>query len=143
MARAVGSVNFLCDANISPHLARALNALSVPDGHSVQHLTEKFSADTPDIEWVQLLSVEGGWAVVTQDRAMARNPIEQEALRRSGLTVFMLGRAWNSQRQWDKAAALVRWWPRIVEQALLVAGGAAFEVPWGYSSKKRLRQIRI
>ncbi len=55
----------------------------------------------------------------------------------------MLGRAWNSQTQWSQAAALVRWWPKLIEQALLIARGAAFEVPFGFSSKKRLRQIRL
>ena len=136
-------MNFLCDANISPHIAHALNALCQAEGHSVLHLTDKFRADTPDIDWVQELSREGRWSVVTQDRTMARHPIEQEVLRRSGLIVFMLARGWNSQRLWDKAAALVRWWPKIMEQALLVAGGAAFEVPWGFSGKKRLKQIRL
>lgn len=136
-------MNFLCDANVSPHLAHALDVLSRPEGHAVQHLRDRFRPDTPDAEWVTALAGEGRWAVVTHDRAMSRRPLEQEALRRSGLIVFMLGRAWNSQTQWSQAAALVRWWPKLIEQALLIAGGAAFEVPFGFSSKKRLRQIRL
>lgn len=90
-------MNFFCDANVSPHLAHALDALSQPEGHPVKHLTDKFPAATPDIDWVNSLAREGRWAVLTQDRAMARRPIEQEVLRRSGLIVFMLARAWNSQ----------------------------------------------
>lgn len=143
MAKSDGGVRFLCDANISPHLAKALNALSSPDGHSVVHLREKFAPDTADVEWISALAAEGRWAVITHDRAMARRPIEQEALRRSGLIVFMLARSWNSQRQWSQVAALVRWWPRILEQASLVAGGAAFEVPFGFSGTKRLKQIKL
>jgi hypothetical protein len=136
-------VKFLCDANISPYLAQALHALSGPDGHEVIHLRDKFPADTQDVVWIEALAGEGGWSVVTFDRAMSRRPVELEALRRSGLTVFMLARAWSSQTQWTQAAPLVRWWPRILDQASLVAGGAAFEVPFGYSSKKRLKQIRL
>lgn len=136
-------MNFFCDANISLHLAHALNELSRPEGHPVYHLTDKFPADTSDIKWVTDLAADGRWSVLTQDRAMARHRLEQEALRRSGLIVFMLARAWNSQQHWNKAAALVRWWPRLVEQASLVQGGAAFEVPWGFSGKKRLKQIRL
>jgi hypothetical protein len=143
VAGEIGVVNVLCDANISPHLAHALNALSFPDGNSVFHLTDRFPADTPDIQWVQTLAKEGGWSILTQDRAMTKHPIEQEALRRSGLTVFMLARAWSSQRHWDKAAALVRWWPKIMDQACLVAGGAGFEVPWGFTGKKRLKQLKL
>jgi hypothetical protein len=74
---------------------------------------------------------------------MARKSVEQEALRRSGLIVFMLARAWSSQQHWSQAAALVRWWPKIIEQAQLVTGGAAFEVPFGFSGKKRLKQMRL
>jgi hypothetical protein len=136
-------VKFLCDANISPHLARALNFLSHPEGHVVVHLKEKFDQRTADIEWISSLADEGGWAVVTRDRAMSRHPVEQEVLRRSGLTVFMLAKAWGSQDHWNIAAALVRWWPKILEQAVLVEGGAAFEVPFGFSGKKRLKQIRL
>jgi hypothetical protein len=55
----------------------------------------------------------------------------------------MLARAWSSQKMWDQAAALVRWWPRILEQAELIAGGAVFEVPFGFSNKKKLKQIRL
>lgn len=136
-------MNFFCDANISLHLAHALHALSLPNGHSVIHLTDRFRADTADVIWVEALSKEGSWSVLTQDRAMARHPVEQEALRRSGLTVFMLARGWSSQKHWDKAAALVRWWPKIIEQAGLVIGGAAFEVPWGFTGKKRLKQLKL
>jgi hypothetical protein len=117
--------------------------LSQPWGHRVVHITEKFSANTPDIEWVSRLAEEGGWIVLSHDRAMTRRAPELEALRRSGLTVFMLARAWSSQKMWDQAAALVRWWPRILEQAELIAGGAVFEVPFGFSNKKKLKQIRL
>jgi hypothetical protein len=136
-------VNFFCDANISPYIARALHSLSAPAGHTVVHISEKFRLDTPDIEWVSKLAEEGDWIVISHDRAMTRRSAEVEALRRSGLTVFVLARAWSSQKMWDHAAALVRWWPRILEQAALVAGGAIFEVPFGFSAKKRLKQIRL
>lgn len=136
-------MNFFCDANISLHLAHALQHLSKPEGHHVEHLGDRFPLDVSDTEWVTTLAREGRWAVITHDRAMSRRPLEQEALRRSGLIVFMLARAWNSQTQWSQAAALVRWWPKLIEQATLVAGGAAFEVPFGFSGKKRLRQIRL
>lgn len=136
-------MKFLCDANISPYFAKALDALSSPHGHSVIHLSDRFPPGAPDTKWIEDLAVEGGWAVVTHDRAMSRRPVEQEALRRSGLIVFMLARAWNSQPHWSQAAALVRWWPRILEQSALVAGGAAFEVPFGFSAKKRLKQMRL
>lgn len=136
-------MKFFCDANISPHLAKALNSLSLPENHLVQHLREKFDPRTPDITWIRALADEGGWAVITRDRAMSRQPVEQEVLRRSGLTVFMLAKAWGSQDHWSMSAALVRWWPKIIEQACLIEGGAAFEVPFGFTGRKRLKQIKL
>jgi hypothetical protein len=92
MGGSASGVNFFCDANISPHLARALDALSANDGRRVRHLREMFAPNTPDVTWIDKLSSEAAWTVITHDRAMARKPVEQEALRRSGLTVFMLSR---------------------------------------------------
>ena len=37
---------------------------------------------------------------------------------------------------------VVRWWPRIMEQADLVTGGAVFEVPYNFSGKGRFQQIQ-
>ena len=80
--------------------------------------------------------------MITQDR-LIRNPLEREAFRRSGLTVCVLTKAWANHRNWEKAAKLVRWWPRIMEQAELVEGGAAFEVPWRFSGKGKFKTLRL
>ena len=61
-------MKFFCDANISPHLSKALDALSAPDGHSVRHLSELFPSNTLDVTWVDKLSEEPGWVVITLDR---------------------------------------------------------------------------
>lgn len=135
-------MKFLIDNNLSPYLARALAALSSPHDIEVIHLRDKFLKNTPDIEWINALSTEQGWSVVTQDR-LIKNPLEKEALRRSGLTAFVLAKGWSAQLEWDKAAQLVRWWPRIIEQASLVRGGAAFQVPWKISGKGQFKQIQL
>ncbi len=130
------------DANLSPHLARALGALCAPDGNVVEHIRDKFPHSTPDVEWIAALAKEGGWVIISQDR-FHKNPLEKEALRLAGLTVFVLKRSWVGQKNWEKASRLVRWWPRIVEQADLVTGGAVFEVPYKFSGKGRFQQIRL
>ena len=84
----------------------------------------------------------GDWAVITQYRLM-RNPLEKEAFRQSGLTAFVLTKVWASHRYWEKAAQVVRWWPRIMEQAGLVEGGAVFEVPWRFSGKGKFKALRL
>jgi hypothetical protein len=136
-------VRFFIDNNLSPHLARALRALALPDGVDVQHLADKFPRDTPDATWIGALAKETEpWCIITQDR-LTRSPFEKEALRQSGLTTFVLAKGWAHLSEWDKAWMLIRWWPRIMQQAGLVTGGAVFEVPVRFRGAGQFQQIRI
>ena len=127
--------------NLSVYYAQALAALCKPAKVTVTHIKEKFPSNPPDIEWIEALADEGDWAVISHDR-FHKNPLEKEALRRAGLTVFVLKKSWADQKNWSKAAQLVRWWPRIMEQADLVTGGAVFEVPYNFSGKGRFQQVQ-
>ena len=129
------------DNNLPPALARALHELSGPEGHSVTHIRTKFPEGTTDPEWIGVLAGEGGWVVITRDKLS--KGIEREALRRAGLLAFMLDKSWSRQTYWSIAHQLVRWWPRIVEQAQGIEGGAAFKVPWTFRGKGRFEQIRL
>lgn len=129
------------DNNLPPALARALAALSEPDKHTVSHLKEKFSPNVVDITWIEALSKEGGWVIITHDNL--NKGLEREALRRAGLIVFFLDKSWSDHKFWDKAYQLVRWWPRIIEQAEGIQGGAAFKVSWNFSGKGRFEQIKF
>jgi hypothetical protein len=135
-------LKFILDNNLSKYLARALAALCEPDGVTVTHLADKFSGNPLDIDWIQALAEEDGWVIISHDR-FHKNPLEKEALRRAGLTVFVLKKGWASQRNWEKAAQLIRWWPRIMEQADLVSGGAVFEVQYRFSGRGRFQQVQI
>ena len=92
-------------------------------------LREKFQADTADTVWTAALGREGGWAVVTRDAAMRRNPQEREALRQATLTTFCLARGWAKEGLWGIAWRLVRWWPDITKQATLLQPGLWYSVP--------------
>lgn len=135
-------MKFLFDNNLSPRLSKAIGALCDPLGVDIQHIREKFSGNTPDVEWIGALATEGDWCIITQDR-LTKKSLEKEALRRSGLIAFILAKGWSALKEWDKAWHLVRWWPRILEQAALVEGGAAFQVPVKFSGKGKFTQIRL
>lgn len=135
-------MNFLIDTNLPPALARALNALTEKEGHSVAHLTEKFSRDTPDIDWINALKSEGNWVILSQDN-FRKGDLEKKAIRECGLVVFCLAKQWSKAKYWDKAHNLVRWWPAIMDQADMVSGGAAFKVPWRLAGKGRFEQVKI
>ena len=136
-------MKFFFDNNLSLHLAHGIRELSKGDvATEVIHLTDRFAPNCPDVEWIQALSGEGNWAVISQDR-LTKGDLEREALRSSGLIVFALAKAWASQRHWEKAQNLVRWWPAIVDQASRYQGGAAVRVPWRLSGKGKFEQIRL
>ncbi len=132
-------MRFFVDNNLPPALAQALHALSSPYGHSVEHLKDRFSPNTPDSEWIDALAGEGGWSVITHDKL--NKGLEREALRRAGLIVFFLDKGWSNHPFWDKAHNLVRWWPRIIEQSEGIKGGAAFKVPYNFSGKGQFEQV--
>jgi len=129
------------DNNLSPYLARALNELLEPEGDQVVHLADRFRADTEDRTWITALAEEGGWVVISADRRIYRNKLEREAWRRSRLIVFFLAPQWQRAGNIETAWRLLRWWPRIRDQAGIVAAPAAFELPLAYGSG-RVRVLR-
>lgn len=64
-------------------------ALCEHEDVEVVHLRDRFAENTTDTEWIKALSKEGNWAVISIDR-FKMSPLEKEALRRSGLTAFIL-----------------------------------------------------
>jgi hypothetical protein len=129
-------LKFFVDNNLPAPLARALHELTSHEGdhHEVAHLKDKFTATTPDLEWIEALAEESGWAVITHDKL--NKGLEREALRRAGLIVFFLDKSWSNHNYWDKAQRLVQWWPAIIDQAERISGGAAFTVKWNYRNGK-------
>lgn len=135
-------MNFLINNNLPPAIARALNELTKSEGHSVVSLRERFPANSADIDWVTHLKKEGGWAVVSQDK-FSKGDAERRAFRECGMPIFCLARQWGKMTYWNKAENLVRWWPSITEQALLIEGAAAFRVPWAFSAARKFQQLHI
>ena len=133
-------MRFFFDNNLSWRLARAIGELSSACDVKVMHLRDKFPMNVTDVEWIGTLGKEGDWAIISQDR-LVKNPLEKEALRLSVLTAFILKKSWINH--WDKAAQLVRWWPRIMEVNGLVEAGAVYEVPWRITGKGRFNPIKL
>jgi predicted nuclease of predicted toxin-antitoxin system len=136
-------VRFFFDNNISPHLAHAVRELCKVENNveEVIHLRDRFSANTKDHEWITNLAKSGPWVVISQD-TFIKNDLEREALRQSGLIVFVLDRQWSQHKHWPKSQNLVKWWPAIMEQSLRIKGGASYRVSWRYSGG-RVEQIRL
>lgn len=134
-------MRFFLDRNLSPHLATALAALCILESIHVEHHNDRFRPTTPDLEWIAKLAAEGGWGVITQDR-LIKNPPERQALKSTGLLVFILAKPWTHVAHWDKAAAMVRWMPAIIGVASRVNSGT-FMVPYNLSGKGRMDSVTL
>lgn len=127
------------DENLPPALARALAALFEGD-HEVIHLRIRFGAGLKDIEWIEALSREGRWAVISADRRITKVKAERLAFQNSNLVGFFLSSGLAKAKVTKQMERLLVLWDTMDQTMGIVQGGAMFELP-GTSSK--LKQIRL
>lgn len=132
-------MNFFLDNNLPPSWAPCLSAcsksqFSTDEVGQVVHLRERFAQNTQDVEWINSLSLEKNWTILSGDAFRKGNGVERKVLRQSGLSVFVLQKSWANYGYWEKTAHLLLWWPRIVSQANAV-DRFAMEVPWRTAGK--------
>ena len=129
----------LVDANISPSIAEALNALSKRDQVPVVHLRDRFSPDATDQEWLRALAESPeDWFVLSGDFRITKKPHERKVWSDSGLTVFFLQKGFMGIPFWEQAWKIVKGWPIILRNAQTITPGNSYLVP---VSGKKLRSI--
>jgi hypothetical protein len=132
-------VNILIDENLPPVLARALNEL-FKNEHTVIHIRERFGPAVKDVEWIQALSREGRWIVISADRRITRNKAEYNVFRASKLIGFFMSRSLFKSKLTKQAERLLAVWDNMIELAERVEGGAMFELPM--KSTARFPQLK-
>lgn len=125
------------DNNLSPYLARSMHQIVSVNGDIVVALRDKFSPGTSDLEWIQELGNERGWAVLTDDHRIRKNPAEREAWRSTDLLGFFLAPGWRKQNPIVQTGRLLLQWERFQQAVTMLAPGSIVEVPLGLHSKLR------
>lgn len=100
----------------------------------VSHLREIFAPDTADLDWIGELARQQGWTIISGDAFRKKNGAERKVIQQSGLSVFVLQPSWSIYPFWEKTPQIVRWWPRIVDQADSVER-IAMQIPWKISGR--------
>jgi PIN like domain len=131
-------VKLFLDHNMSPAIARSLSALFAGK-HEIVALSQKFPRTITDIEWINALSREGRWLVISGDRRITRNHAERHAFRASNLVGLFLAPALQKATVVKQAERILALWLAIESLEKSVAGGALFELP---ISTSRLRQMK-
>jgi hypothetical protein len=126
-------LKLLVDHNLSPRIAHCLQALFVGE-HQIFALREKFPNDTTDVEWINALTEDGGWAVLTRDMRLRTRPHERAALDRSRIVYFFHTGSWRKYSVDETAARLIRLVPKMAAQTDLAERGR-FELPINPGSK--------
>jgi hypothetical protein len=132
-------VKILLDEHLPPALARALQALFASE-HEIIHLRDKFGPGVTDIEWIETLSREGRWVIISADRRITRNRAEYQVFRRSRLIGFFMSPALYRSKLTKQAERLLALWDGMIELADRVEGGAMFELPM--KSTTRFPQLK-
>ena len=127
----------LIDENLFPALAKALDALFA-DENEIVHIRERFGPAVADREWIERISAQGRWIVISGDRRIAKNKAEQAAFRNSRLIGFFLAPSLNAARVTVQMQRLLALWDDIEAISESVAGGAMYELP----IKGKIRQFR-
>ncbi len=132
-------MNVLVDENLSPKIARSLAALF--DGqHTIVHIRERFGAGVNDLSWINQLSTEGRWIVLSGDRRISKNKAEYVAFSSSNLIGFFLSSGLHKSPVVKQMARILTLWNSIETLSGTVAGGAMFELPMRSSKLTQLRR---
>jgi PIN like domain len=131
-------VKVLIDENLSPALAKALDALFGGE-HEVEPIRIKFGTNVTDAEWIRRLSGEGHWVVISGDAKIAKRKAEQAAFRNSRLIGFFLAPALSGAKITKQMQRLLALWEDIEVIANRVASGSMYELP----IKGKIRQLRM
>ncbi|PVE53985.1 MULTISPECIES: DUF5615 family PIN-like protein [Rhizobium/Agrobacterium group] len=127
----------LIDENLPPALARSLSALFAGK-HDIVHVRERYGPGVTDLQWINELSAEGKWIIISGDRRITRNKAEYNAFRASNLVGFFLSKGLYKSPLIKQMERLLALWHTIEAQTALVQGGAMFELPM---TSTRLKQM--
>jgi PIN like domain len=135
-------VKVLIDHNISYRIAHALAILAEPAGNRVFAKSDLFdtTVSVPDVQWMAALGKEGeSWAFISDDPGIYKNPQERAVMVSARIIGFFLEPAWRKPKvsEFERAARLIRWWPKLMKQCEIVSPPAAFGIPINPTSRLR------
>jgi len=133
-------VRFFFDNCMSSNLTEAMRLLNRPH-HEIEHLTDRFSPDVQDTDWLPAVAPDKDLILVSADPAITSGRKEREVWLRTGLTAFFFGGGFADKGFWPQTLEVVRWWPEIVTAARETTAkgerGTGYLLPLGGRGKPR------
>ncbi len=119
-------------------MARAFREL-FKDDHEVIALRDKFKTNVSDLEWIETLSKEDRWVVISGDRRITKNKTEYAAFRNSRLIGFFLSPGLCKAKVTKQAERILAQWDGIESLYTTVKSGAVFELQMKGTLIRQLR----
>ena len=126
------------DHNISPKMARAFNELFKYQ-HEVIALRDRFPMNVSDLVWIETLSKEDRWVVISGDRRITKSKTEYAAFRNSKLIGFFLSAGLHKSKVTKQAERILAQWDGIESLYATVKSGAVFELQMKGTLIRQLR----
>jgi len=130
-------MKFILDENISPNLAKMLDAFDPVN--EVVHILEYLAPGTADVDLIGELST---WdpkpVLISGDGRILKNKVELSALKSADLTFFVLAKGWNNLSWEDWGWKSVRAWPKLALEAQKIRHPTVYEVSPGTLKIKRI-----
>lgn len=92
-------------------------------------LTDSDYKRKDDGPWIRRFKADGGKVIISGDVSMPDKPHELLAIQETGLVAFFFPSQWNNWKFARKAALLLIWLDRIIEQSKTAKKGQMFRVP--------------
>ena len=105
--------------------------------HEIQHLTDRFSPDVLDEEWLPQIAPETDLIVISADPTITTSRKEREIWQRTGLTSFFFGGGFSTKGIWVQVHEVVRWWPTILREAGDATPGTGYLLPFKGNDPRR------
>ncbi len=128
MATPAGGLTFVLDENKAGLLPvlRASRALAHERTTDLQ--AQGIAPGTLDPDLLRSLGARGRFALIARDGRMLEPLSQRQAWRESGVTVFLLGKAWGNMKLGELSRRLLFLWPTLVDHAEQGGQGVAWRV---------------
>lgn len=94
-----------------------------------------------DVPWLERFHEAGGRIVVSGNVRMMEEPLEMQALRQLGFTVFFFERKWNRWDFYQKSALVLFYWERISSKIKRAKPGKFWRIPNHFKEDDNLRDV--
>lgn len=130
------------DTSISHRIADAVSVLreDLFTGSSakirIEHHRARFKQDADDYDWLNTLTLEGSWVVVSADNRILTHPLYRKVLEQKNLIFFVLEKGWKGLDLWGRAWRVIKVWPDVIQQARRAKPGDTYKVSVNCKIKK-------